>query len=112
MIRRPPRSTLFPYTTLFRSGQAAPAQLRGDADRALTAPGVPDDIVLREAPVVEDPAGSELADHLPRGGLLEPLGTQLRAQLGAGEVAPREQRDGRCARRLGICALLCIGRFG
>src|SRR3712207_7592910 len=25
MIRRPPRSTLFPYTTLFRSNQAAPA---------------------------------------------------------------------------------------
>src|SRR2546430_7633434 len=23
MIRRPPRSTLFPYTTLFRSGQAS-----------------------------------------------------------------------------------------
>ena len=59
-----------------------------------------------------NPAGSELADHLPRGGLLEPLGTQLRAQLGAGEVPPREQRDGRRARSLGICALLCIGRFG
>src|SRR3712207_7453439 len=29
MIRRPPRSTLFPYTTLFRSGRpAAPARLR------------------------------------------------------------------------------------
>src|SRR2546425_6403747 len=28
MIRRPPRSTLFPYTTLFRSDQ------RGDRDRA------------------------------------------------------------------------------
>src|SRR2546426_6948427 len=26
MIRRPPRSTLFPYTTLFRSGQAAVLQ--------------------------------------------------------------------------------------
>src|SRR3989441_1730555 len=26
MIRRPPRSTLFPYTTLFRSGPAAPAR--------------------------------------------------------------------------------------
>src|SRR2546426_8416525 len=26
MIRRPPRSTLFPYTTLFRSGGAAPAR--------------------------------------------------------------------------------------
>src|SRR3712207_7365942 len=25
MIRRPPRSTLFPYTTLFRSGHAAQA---------------------------------------------------------------------------------------
>src|SRR5258708_27540721 len=31
MIRRPPRSTLFPYTTLFRSGikQAAPAENLG-----------------------------------------------------------------------------------
>src|SRR3712207_7490641 len=28
MIRRPPRSTLFPYTTLFRSG-CAPVHLRG-----------------------------------------------------------------------------------
>src|SRR3712207_7233442 len=26
MIRRPPRSTLFPYTTLFRSLQAAPTR--------------------------------------------------------------------------------------
>src|SRR2546426_5892105 len=31
MIRRPPRSTLFPYTTLFRSGG------RGSRDRAGTA---------------------------------------------------------------------------
>src|SRR5215211_8792196 len=29
MIRRPPRSTLFPYTTLFRSG-AEPAPLGGE----------------------------------------------------------------------------------
>src|SRR3712207_7342397 len=28
MIRRPPRSTLFPYTTLFRSGEARPAAKR------------------------------------------------------------------------------------
>src|SRR5256885_13170582 len=27
MIRRPPRSTLFPYPTLFRSGEALPARL-------------------------------------------------------------------------------------
>src|SRR3989441_9708123 len=28
MIRRPPRSTLFPYTTLFRSGRGAPRHAR------------------------------------------------------------------------------------
>src|SRR2546427_7684082 len=28
MIRRPPRSTLFPYTTLFRSGRADPGPTR------------------------------------------------------------------------------------
>src|SRR3712207_8978682 len=32
MIRRPPRSTLFPYTTLFRSEAAAAADLR-EADQ-------------------------------------------------------------------------------
>src|SRR5258705_1531355 len=38
MIRRPPRSTLFPYTTLFRSGRAALHHepcCAGDPDRAL-----------------------------------------------------------------------------
>src|SRR2546427_5941105 len=37
MIRRPPRSTLFPYTTLFRSIQARidVAQERVDTERAL-----------------------------------------------------------------------------
>src|SRR2546422_1362911 len=33
MIRRPPRSTLFPYTTLFRSLRQ-PASHRGDAEQA------------------------------------------------------------------------------
>src|SRR2546425_9014106 len=31
MIRRPPRSTLFPYTTLFRSRSVGPAQVHVDA---------------------------------------------------------------------------------
>src|SRR6266511_5910510 len=35
MIRRPPRSTLFPYTTLFRSG---PAGVGADARRPVHAP--------------------------------------------------------------------------
>src|SRR2546429_4528430 len=34
MIRRPPRSTLFPYTTLFRSRAAFGARLRDDESRA------------------------------------------------------------------------------
>src|SRR5690349_23388211 len=32
MIRRPPRSTLFPYTTLFRSLQMAAVQMLGQID--------------------------------------------------------------------------------
>src|SRR5256884_6011499 len=34
MIRRPPRSTLFPYTTLFRSGQGATFNNTGTFDVA------------------------------------------------------------------------------
>src|SRR3712207_6910368 len=33
MIRRPPRSTLFPYTTLFRSGDDLGARVRRQLDR-------------------------------------------------------------------------------
>src|SRR3712207_8037306 len=43
MIRRPPRSTLFPYTTLFRSDRADPRDLLlrvQDAVRASTAPAL------------------------------------------------------------------------
>src|SRR3712207_7573160 len=32
MIRRPPRSTLFPYTTLFRSGDEVTLRVRLDGD--------------------------------------------------------------------------------
>src|SRR2546427_1879068 len=41
MIRRPPRSTLFPYTTLFRSGSSrsrARATLRASGSRRSSAP--------------------------------------------------------------------------
>src|SRR2546421_3787516 len=48
MIRRPPRSTLFPYTTLFRSIGAPfnPAQLSEDV-RAVFALGFFDDVQLK-----------------------------------------------------------------
>src|SRR2546426_7909534 len=45
MIRRPPRSTLFPYTTLFRSARGRARELReaSGADRRWTrqGPGLP-----------------------------------------------------------------------
>src|SRR5256886_13301054 len=41
MIRRPPRSTLFPYTTLFRSRAAAPGGDAAGRGRAGAAPGIP-----------------------------------------------------------------------
>src|SRR3712207_7627894 len=39
MIRRPPRSTLFPYTTLFRSGKEQPHGRVVDADSGGDRPG-------------------------------------------------------------------------
>src|SRR2546427_3533864 len=42
MIRRPPRSTLFPYTTLFRSHREAPADPRHRQRRPLRTGDTPD----------------------------------------------------------------------
>src|SRR5206468_10649385 len=56
MIRRPPRSTLFPYTTLFRSGRHVPGRVeRGAA-------GLQSRHVQR---LVEDPAWMAHADVRP-----------------------------------------------
>src|SRR3712207_8250286 len=41
MIRRPPRSTLFPYTTLFRSPPAISPRERGRDARATTLKSLP-----------------------------------------------------------------------
>src|ERR1035441_935779 len=43
MVRRPPRSTLFPYTTLFRSHEAV--AVAGDDDGAAGAQAVPDELL-------------------------------------------------------------------
>src|SRR5688572_32302945 len=40
MLRRPPRSTLFPYTTLFRSTREADVREVADADAAEEATGL------------------------------------------------------------------------
>src|SRR5579871_6934060 len=43
MIRRPPRSTLFPYTTLFRSRRGRPAGLAAEAEHVAAAADVAED---------------------------------------------------------------------
>src|SRR5256885_16406243 len=56
MIRRPPRSTLFPYTTLFRSSVAADDEVLAQAlDRPLPSPFGQD--------AGEDAAGDRLDDN-------------------------------------------------
>src|SRR3712207_9555949 len=53
MIRRPPRSTLFPYTTLFRS-EGAPKYLREEINRARNSSLRPQGRALRGAPRPDD----------------------------------------------------------
>src|SRR3712207_8956457 len=76
MIRRPPRSTLFPYTTLFRShpardlpgqpaggGDPADLALRVDAvavDGAVSHPGVEQSLGVER---VQDPAVGRSEEH-------------------------------------------------
>src|SRR5256885_12198328 len=65
MIRRPPRSTLFPYTTLFRSMTES---LRNHevGERLLRAVLGPPRQLLREPVGVQDPAVREPAQQLDR----------------------------------------------
>src|SRR3712207_7615020 len=54
MIRRPPRSTLFPYTTLFRSGRLGGGQVRELPGHVLLGPHlVSPDLVAHDGRVVE-----------------------------------------------------------
>src|SRR3712207_7457127 len=57
MIRRPPRSTLFPYTTLFRSSGSAP-RARARSSDAITRAAAPSFKPL-ELPAVTVPPGRE-----------------------------------------------------
>src|SRR5690348_18110215 len=73
MIRRPPRSTLFPYTTLFRSGPDQGVQVRGRAQLADDSRQAPQEVF-------------ELLDRLVAGRVVE--------------FGPREGRSDRKSTRL------------
>src|SRR3712207_8190638 len=60
MIRRPPRSTLFPYTTLFRSGlgdQAAPQLFRHGLHIGPVEAQLLSDLPVSDLPVSDLPVG-------------------------------------------------------
>src|SRR2546422_8383976 len=61
MIRRPPRSTLFPYTTLFRSHQRE--QDLSSSCRRPTAPRAPWALGVRQALAPPHPATSTPTPH-------------------------------------------------
>src|SRR2546429_317126 len=97
MIRRPPRSTLFPYTTLFRSApeRFAVGALH-DAVVRVETPGVENGRDARAQPLVLVGAGVEdlegLADqHLARG--LEHL-ADLAVAVDHGAIARDHEADG------------------
>src|SRR3712207_6892452 len=94
MIRRPPRSTLFPYTTLFRSGVVADAV--GVADEDL-------DVVRRQS--AEGPLEREVVREV--GGLAvgEVEAEVLAPELG-GDVRSEEHTSELQSRQYLVCRLL------
>src|SRR3989441_1475460 len=95
MIRRPPRSTLFPYTTLFRSRNGVWSRLtgaRGRGARARSAEGPPPEQAL--------PAVGEQPDHgRGPGPRVQRGGERPRPRLLAGPPHAGAPRRGRPASR-------------
>src|SRR5258708_18478355 len=86
MIRRPPRSTLFPYTTLFRSHRASTfaGSVRDNrADHLLAGRGSPVEAIRSDGAARSEEHTSELQspDHLVCRLLLEKKKTQHRAPI-------------------------------
>src|SRR2546422_7067037 len=93
MIRRPPRSTLFPYTTLFRSTCLTLDFLDPTAPDVLKAAlGGPADVVLSEMASRSEEHTSELQSrlHLVCRLLLEKK-KKLMRDSGRGFVSPQDQ---------------------
>src|SRR5260370_9941477 len=94
MIRRPPRSTLFPYTTLFRSdylfGFDATTQQVGDHQYALVADAYVLDAATRDFLVRSEEHTSELQSHL---NLVCRLLLEKKNQYLEGNVRPQPPRQ-------------------
>src|SRR3712207_8796475 len=93
MIRRPPRSTLFPYTTLFRSQQVEVARAPGHRAR----------VVVRQAPAGDEDERELVVGAVP--GLLVGQGGEQRAPAGLVERS-EEHTSELQSRQYLVCRLL------
>src|SRR2546429_9241152 len=95
MIRRPPRSTLFPYTTLFRSETAARARTRstGNGQRGIFGKPVPayTNIVLNRVGALNEVGAQHAAPLQLGGGLLGDIrdGLLVRSEEHTSELQSR-----------------------
>src|SRR5260370_37414803 len=94
MIRRPPRSTLFPYTTLFRSlGDVCLECLRQDEGDAALPPA--DGAQGEDAPVVDadtEPAAHAAPTQRPVGGVEAHVPLEERLHRAGAEVQRKRVR--------------------
>src|SRR3712207_7107168 len=97
MIRRPPRSTLFPYTTLFRSRLAVNDRIGQVADDHV----LPARRRLREGVLLRPGQAAEEADLDVEGGVDAPLATHREA-----EVRSEEHTSELQSRQYLVCRLL------
>src|SRR3712207_8540573 len=88
MIRRPPRSTLFPYTTLFRS--AVSARLK---KQEIVVARVVVDVMLK--PEILDPQGQAVANALPRLGVADVASVRIGRRVENGFARDPDPERGR-----------------
>src|SRR2546426_8037417 len=86
MIRRPPRSTLFPYTTLFRS--PARAELGAEARRTVATSRPNFHPLACEGRVVHVATPGEVGDHLAGHGRGSAAALKAPGELAAGPRPP------------------------
>src|SRR3989454_7199730 len=121
MIRRPPRSTLFPYTTLFRSAETSYAVAQRDVERKVLASALTYQSKVREIGKWRPDAvghfreAAELADRHYRLGAV-PVATYVELQkqyLEAGDALLDTRKDAlQAAQELEILTGLTLHKVG
>src|SRR2546430_14849606 len=95
MIRRPPRSTLFPYTTLFRSREGAHGHLRGRDGKPVLFDRYGGGAARARDRGEGAPQGDECGRRLYRRPETRPEGEVPRGAVVPGRAGERLCRDGR-----------------